>query len=957
MDGQQQSELLPLFEQCTKEIADNHIDMYRNDLRYLRVWMQYANACRDPTEIFNYLKHRQIGLNYALYYEARAAFYELKGNHSKALDTYQDGISRHAQPHGRLQTKLTEFQHRMDQRIRRKMKRDMNEAHSQQVDVAHERQPLSGIRQLGGLRNANPLASSLPVTHTANKRNLLVYEDSPSGAKVDSEQKVLWKNLESQSISRGENQQRPSTWNTFRLPQQGTTMRGPALEILPDADHQGQDTIAASTSRSLRDFDVRGSQASEIATYKSSIAYNTKLPLNDNGQEQSLEEARPAAWTKKDGVSKPLPNQAPAVETDAKDDTITEEKETELANVDATINTREAFADIMSMFSDRLPCEVDGSVTKRKRKQEASLIATSVEGLSADVRSKQEHETADPHPLNAGMPTSLEIYEDTTVIENVMVKNGDSEIPGDPEEDVLFDDNQENVRPGPVRTRDLPSRELEAVDDSVILQPLSESRKAAMGVKLSEELVENGVDEDGNSIMVDPNEILRSAGDRRIVPRNEDGDEEPFNRWYDSMRTTMLTHEKESEVQVLDEGVNCIEERSENEVTEEEALIDPFDPDLCSIIMENQQPSLETMRHKEKAALQDARSIFGKVQRSGSAHTLLLGGEEIAIEHVLGKGAFAEVFRALVARTSNSGDREWAGLQEDDSVTCMEVALKVQSGNEIISSWELYIGRELCQRLSSFSLSEYLVFHEKHVLESDGEESLSLLIGRCANQGSLQQLLNAYLASGSSMDEIIVMYYTMDLLRIVGKIHSVGLQHGDIKPDNIMLRNDSDGWEEWTPGYQGTWKGKGISLCDWGRAIDMRALDGGPFRPDALPDSFRTFGTSADPDRAWSYAADSYGICGVVHCMLFGKYMNLEVAGVDAQGNKLYRPTEPMKRNQNVELWHTFFDLLLNPEPGEVLPPLQSLHDRFESYIDSDDGRRTSIKKQLMKQNIMMMNQ
>ena len=87
--------------------------------------------------------------------------------------------------------------------------------------------------------------------------------------------------------------------------------------------------------------------------------------------------------------------------------------------------------------------------------------------------------------------------------------------------------------------------------------------------------------------------------------------------------------------------------------------------------------------------------------------------------------------------------------------------------------------------------------------------------------------------------------------------------------------------------------------------------------------------------------------------------MNLESPGElrDAQGNKLFRPTEPMKRNHNVDLWHDFFDLLLNPEPGEVLPPLQSLHDRFESFIDGDDNRRRSVKKLLMKQNIMMMNQ
>ena len=62
-----------------------------------------------------------------------------------------------------------------------------------------------------------------------------------------------------------------------------------------------------------------------------------------------------------------------------------------------------------------------------------------------------------------------------------------------------------------------------------------------------------------------------------------------------------------------------------------------------------------------------------------------------------------------------------------------------------------------------------------------------------------------------------------------------------------MLRDDSSGWEEWAPGRPGTWQDRGLSLCDWGRAIDMRALDSGPFRPDALPDSFRSFVAGAEP--------------------------------------------------------------------------------------------------------------
>ena len=51
VDGQQQVELLPLLEQCTKEIADNHLDLYRDDLRYLRVWMQVRKIPHDDASV------------------------------------------------------------------------------------------------------------------------------------------------------------------------------------------------------------------------------------------------------------------------------------------------------------------------------------------------------------------------------------------------------------------------------------------------------------------------------------------------------------------------------------------------------------------------------------------------------------------------------------------------------------------------------------------------------------------------------------------------------------------------------------------------------------------------------------------------------------------------------------------------------------------------------------------
>ncbi len=50
--------------------------------------------------------------------------------------------------------------------------------------------------------------------------------------------------------------------------------------------------------------------------------------------------------------------------------------------------------------------------------------------------------------------------------------------------------------------------------------------------------------------------------------------------------------------------------------------------------------------------------------------------------------------------------------------------------------------------------------------------------------------MNAYLALGQRMDEVICMYYTIEMLDMLEVLHRVGLIHGDIKPDNLLIRSD-----------------------------------------------------------------------------------------------------------------------------------------------------------------------
>ncbi len=74
--------LLPLLERCTRELQS--VPRYKEDQRYLRVWVLYANCVTEPGDIFKFLEANAIGQSFALFHEAHATFLELRGSFNKA---------------------------------------------------------------------------------------------------------------------------------------------------------------------------------------------------------------------------------------------------------------------------------------------------------------------------------------------------------------------------------------------------------------------------------------------------------------------------------------------------------------------------------------------------------------------------------------------------------------------------------------------------------------------------------------------------------------------------------------------------------------------------------------------------------------------------------------------------------------------------------------------------------
>lgn len=331
------------------------------------------------------------------------------------------------------------------------------------------------------------------------------------------------------------------------------------------------------------------------------------------------------------------------------------------------------------------------------------------------------------------------------------------------------------------------------------------------------------------------------------------------------------------------------------------------------------------------------------------------------IRRELGKGAFAPVYLADSLQVEPNpeeigdenkpvvrmGEGEFGPRRDNLEAVKME---------EPPSAWEFYIMRQAKRRLGVSRASESIVeAYEMHLFEDE-----CFLIEEFLGQGTLLDLVNVCRAEGGAMDELVAMFFTVELLRTVEALHAKGLIHGDLKADNILIRLNTLLTDvDWSPQYHrsGTngWSEKGITVIDFGRGIDMKV-----FKPDVqfIADWKTTEADCAEMRemRPWTYQVDYHGLAGIVHSMLFGKYLETVAergATLGAGATKTYKIRESLKRYWQTELWNDVFGLLLNPlmrletEDGRKLPVLQGmkgLRERMEGYLEANGEKGAGLK-------------
>ncbi|KAI3441388.1 BUB1 N-terminal domain-containing protein [Psidium guajava] len=106
-------EKLPRFlQKCAEKFQSDR--RYRNDLRYLRVWLQLMDYVDDPKVLLRAMEMNRIGMKRSLFYQAYALYFEKMKKFEEADKIYHLGVQNLAEPVDELQKSYEQFLHRLE---------------------------------------------------------------------------------------------------------------------------------------------------------------------------------------------------------------------------------------------------------------------------------------------------------------------------------------------------------------------------------------------------------------------------------------------------------------------------------------------------------------------------------------------------------------------------------------------------------------------------------------------------------------------------------------------------------------------------------------------------------------------------------------------------------------------------------------------------------------------------
>ncbi|KAJ2377739.1 protein kinase, partial [Coemansia sp. RSA 2607] len=294
-------------------------ERYRNDARYLRLWLWYTGLITEGQEaVLQFLVANGIGDSLAALYEEYAKVLESRGRSQKADEVFRLGVARKAQPLARLERRYDEFQRRVMAQTRRDVDNGLlgsgqQPQQQQQQNTQQQQHPASdenhapGRTMLGTKRSGGAARSAAANTLRPSQRGLpssggpastrpnariSVYAD-PSGRSDTSARPgdAAWPDIGTHDTRRKENVPAASAWRGQTLAQRPGGTLQPTQKFTVYSDHG--DRQAGGASEGARQMGQPGvlSQRSDSAADASSLllsldASGAPLPPSQQQQQQ-----------------------------------------------------------------------------------------------------------------------------------------------------------------------------------------------------------------------------------------------------------------------------------------------------------------------------------------------------------------------------------------------------------------------------------------------------------------------------------------------------------------------------------------------------------------------------------------------------------------------------------------------------------------------------------------------
>ncbi|KAJ3679013.1 hypothetical protein LUZ60_017024 [Juncus effusus] len=244
------SGLVVIYEQCVRKFW--HESRYKEDLRYLKIWLEYAGNCEDAEVIYGFLEANGIGQSHAVFYSSYALHMESKNKLKKADDIFNLGIAREAKPVEKLRQVYRSFLARSTRRKQLPEEEDSNETNEN-----------AETRSFGTVLNGSANNISRPFQKLSNKRKPLAIcnENKPlsiwkdenaivpthkndkmkAALDTNDNNKPAWMDLGTRADRNKENNAIPTKWTSFKIPQRagveaGQAAPAPVIQIYVDEE-------------------------------------------------------------------------------------------------------------------------------------------------------------------------------------------------------------------------------------------------------------------------------------------------------------------------------------------------------------------------------------------------------------------------------------------------------------------------------------------------------------------------------------------------------------------------------------------------------------------------------------------------------------------------------------------------------------------------------------------------